>query len=132
MWETVLLVLTLQTTEAAASGFSCDFQALDGAQKGISMTFNDRPSLKDQPGLYRVEVHMDGHDALLATAQPITTTDERDALVLARPNGAVMTVGVREDGQAAMSLRHTAAGEPETWIGTCRGYEGPLQRWLAS
>ncbi len=133
MWEIALLVMTLQTTDMGPGGFSCDFPAVDADQKGITMTLNDRPSLKDQPGLYRVELHMDGHGALLATAQPITTTEERDALVLAHTAAkSVVTVGFRDDGRAALSLRESANSEPETWIGRCRGFEGPLKRWLGS
>jgi len=133
MWETALLVMMLQTIDAGPSGFSCDFPAANAAEKGITLTLNDRPSLKDQPGLYRVEMRMNGDDKVLATAQPITTTDERDALVLARPHGeAVVTVGFREDGKAALSLRASPSAEAQTMIGTCRGFEGPLNRWLAS
>ena len=133
MWETALLVMTLQTMDMGPNGFSCDFPAVDADQQGITLTLNDRPSLKDQPGLFRVEVKMDGHETLLATAQPITTTAERDALVLAHTKAkSVLTVGFREDGKAALSLRESATGEAETWIGSCRGFEGPLNRWLAS
>ncbi len=131
MWETALLVMTLQTVEIGPSGFRCNFPAVDADQKVITLTLKDRPSLKDQPGLYRVELKMNGSEKFLATAQPITTTEERDALVLVRMNTkAVLTVGFRDDGKAAMSLRKNATGEAVTRVGSCRGFEQPLSRWL--
>ncbi len=133
MWETAVLVMMLQSIDAGPAGFSCDFPAASAAEQGVTLTLSDRPSLKDQPGLYRVEMRMNGDDRVLATAQPITTTGERDALVLARPHGdTVVTVGFREDGMAALSLRDSPTAEAQTLIGTCRGFEGPLNRWLAS
>ena len=133
MWETAILVMMLNAIDPAPQGISCNFPATHDAERGITVRMSDRPSLKDQPGLYRVELEVNGKTKVLATAQPITTTGERDAVILARPNGkSVLTVGFREDGKAALSLRKTPDAEPETRLGTCRGFEGPLNRWLAS
>ncbi|MEM9970134.1 MAG: hypothetical protein AAF762_03400, partial [Pseudomonadota bacterium] len=131
--ETVLLVMTLQGLHAQPSGISCEFPSTGSGDHGIALWLDDRPSLKDQPGLYRVELRMDGDTRVLATAQPVTTTDARDALVVARPaETVVLTLGLRDDGKAALSLRQGVDGKAETRIGTCRGHEQPLRRWLAS
>ena len=133
MWETALLVTMLQTFGTHSTDFSCEFPATEEGLPGISLTLEDRPSLKDQPGLYRVELRMNNNETLLATAQPIPSTGERDALVLARPTKkTVLTVGFRDDGKAALSLRNGSDGAAKTRIGECRGFESVLRRWLAS
>ena len=133
MWETALLVMALQSIDAAQTGFSCNFPADSAEDRGVTLMLDDRPSLIDQPGLFRVELRMNGDETLRATAQPIETTGGRDALVVARPKtDTVLTVGFRDDGKAALSLRDRVTGSEQTMVGTCRGFEGPLNRWLAS
>ena len=101
----------------------------------IRVLLEPKPSLKDQPGLYRVMMRMDGGIALKALAQPIPGTEDRDVMIRGRQGKVAMfTIGLRDDGAAAFNIqkrvRTDADVVKQTRTGACRGHELHINRWL--
>ena len=129
------LILTLLSNSYGASApITCNFPADADGEKSIYVVLEPRPSLKDQPGLFRVIMDLDGRGRLRAAAQPIHATDDRDILIRGMTRRKSMyTIGLREDGTAAFNIQDVSKEEVEktTRIGACRGHEAHIDRWLS-
>ena len=133
MLETIALVAMLQSVQNQTEGIHCLFPADDGGGKTLQVVLDPMPSLKDQPGLYRVFMEIEGQVTLKAAAQPIATTEDRDVLFLARHGqDSVFTLGVQENGQAALSQRTSQTSKAKTRLGVCAGAAQHINRWLPS
>lgn len=137
MIQAMILAATVGSFGATDLPIHCEFPGRDAAEKTITVELDPRPSLKDQPGKFRVIMEMNERVALRAAAQPIPTTDERDILVRAITRKKnVYTIGLRDDGAAALNIRKTRieGAEPEssTRVGQCVNYGTYFERWLSS
>lgn len=138
MLNTLILLMFVESFGAMQTeAISCDFPGLDVAERSIHVVLAPRPSLKDQPGLYRVMMEMNGQVTLRAAARPIHSTDDRDVLIRSVVGQrSVYSIGLRDDGKAALNMQTRRSGETEidksTRIGECYGYERFINRWLPS
>jgi hypothetical protein len=138
MFITALLMSSaVQAFEPNQGPIHCTFPSEDVAKRAIEVTLEPKPSLKDQPGLWRVMMEMNGRLSLKASAQPITGTFERDVLIRGvTSRKSTYIIGLRDDGTAALNMATavTGSGEPrkELRSGQCRGYETHINRWLPS
>lgn len=136
MLETIFVIAMLQSVEGLPKGIRCEFPAADTGGKPVRVVLDPMPSLKDQPGLYRVMMEIEGKLTLKAAVQPIPSTDERAVLVRAKsPAKAIVTLGMRDDGTAALTMTApgaTSPAEQTTRIGACRGADHHFNRWLSS
>ena len=137
MLNTLILMAFVETIASQGSAIHCEFPGKEAAQKPIHVVLEPRPSLKDQPGLFRVVMEMNGRMSLKAAAQPILSTGERDVLIRGTTRrNSMYTIGLRDDGKAALNMQTRQAGDSETLkstrIGACRGYMPYLERWLPS
>ena len=94
-----------------------------------------KPSLKDQPGLFRVQMDLNGKVSVTASAQPILATEDRDIMIRGlSEKQAMYTIGFREDGRAALNMEMLRESDSKiltaTRIGACRDFEAHLDRWL--
>lgn len=133
---TLLVAMMMQTITTGPDGpIYCDFPSTDGTSKLIYVELEARPSLKDQPGLYRVAMKLNGQGPLRASATPITTTQDRDVLIQGRSKRHyTYSLGLRDDGKAALNISKPGASADEviktTRVGDCRGHSVHMQRWL--
>ena len=132
-----LLLSTMIDAFEPDTNIRCSFPGEGAAQRPIEIVLNPRPSLKDQPGLWRVIMEMNGRMSLRGAAQPILTTEERDILirgVTARKSTYI--IGLRDDGSAALRMNTRKPGAIEarqsSRTGTCFGHESFIDRWLPS
>ena len=136
MLETIVVIAMLQSVESLPQGIHCQFSAPPEGGKTVSVVLDPMPSLKDQPGLYRVMMEIEGKMTLKAAVQPITSTDDRDVLIRAKSEqAAVVTLGMRADGVAALTMSTpgaTTETRQSTRIGACNGAEHHINRWLPS
>lgn len=137
MLGTLILLAFVETAATGEAAIRCEFPGADSAQKTIRVVLEPRPSLKDQPGLFRVMMKMNEEISFRALARPIDGTEERDIMIRGRVGrAATYTLGFREDGTAALNMQTREAGEETaseaTRIGACRGYETHMRRWLPS
>ncbi len=136
MLETIFVIAMLQSVEGLPKGIRCEFPAADTGGKPVRVVLDPMPSLKDQPGLYRVMMEIEGKLTLKAAAQPMHAIDERAVLIRAKsPRQATVTLGMRDDGMAALTMSAPGAetpGEQSTRIGACRGADYYFNRWLSS
>lgn len=135
-------MLTTLIVTALIDGFTigpplmaCSFVGSEPGQEPVEIMMIGRPSLKDFPGLYRVEMDIDGR-GFKGAAQPIIATEGKDVLVRARRGEDIFyAIGFDESGTAALNIVWGLAGdEPEkraTLTGSCRNYERYLQVWSA-
>ncbi len=133
MITALLLSLAVQGYGDTAN-FTCNFPSANGNEETIHVILEPRPSLKDQPGLFRVMMSFGDEGSLRAAAQPILATDDRDILIRGTTRRKSMyTIGLREDGTAAFNLQQLGAGTEDktTRIGACRGHEAHIDRWLS-
>lgn len=134
---TLLVAMMMQTTTIEPDGpIYCDFPSPDGGTQLIYVELEPRPSLKDQPGHYRVAMTLNGQGPLHASATPITTTKDRDVLIQGRTKRQhTYSLGLREDGKAALNIAKPGASAEEviktTRIGDCHGHSIHLQKWLS-
>lgn len=134
---TVLVAMMMQTLSLGPDGpIYCDFPSHDGASKMIYIELEPRPSLKDQPDLFRVAMKLNGKGPLRASAQPITSTQDRDVLIQGRSKQRyTYSLGLRDDGKAALNISKPGASSAEviktTRTGDCHGHRLHMQRWLA-
>ena len=137
MLNTLILMAFVETMTSQENAIHCEFPGKEAAQSSIHVVLDPRPSLKDQPGLYRVVMEMNGRMSLEAAAQPILSTDERDVLIRGiTKRKSMYTIGLRDDGKAALNMQTRQEGASEilksTRLGACRGFKSYLERWLPS
>ena len=133
-------LITLVFVESAAmqsGAIQCEFPGKEGNEKPIHVVLEPNPSLKDRPGLYRVMMELDGRSPLRGLAQPIVATAGRDIMIRGlHGNTKMYTVGLQEDGTAALNLKSGSSRKEletkMTRLGECRGFEAYLNRWLPS
>lgn len=134
---TLLVAMIMQTISLGDGGpIHCDFPSTDGAPPLIYVKLEPRPSLKDQPGLFRVAMTLNGQGPLRASAKPIATTQDRDVLIQGRTKRLhTYSLGLRDDGKAALNISKPSASPDEviktTRVGNCLGHRPHLERWLA-
>ncbi len=136
MLEALLLGAVIETTGIGPKPLACSFPGAYPGEPAIEVTLTPRPSLKDLPGLFRVEMALTGGLRLPAAAQPITSTEGQDVLVRAgRAAGVHYTLGIDLEGHAAFNmLVHGSASEASreaTRTGRCRNHERYIERWSA-
>ncbi len=130
-----LIVTTL--IESLALGprpMTCAFPAAEPPEATIHVALRARPSLKDLPGLYRVELRVDDDDRLNGSAQPIASTDTPDILVRgSRGTSVHYAIGIDAEGRAALNIVWPeTARRPErriTRTGRCRNHERYIRDW---
>jgi hypothetical protein len=137
MLNALILFVFVESAATENGTIRCEFPGKEGNEKPIHVVLEPNPSLKDQPGLYRVMMELNGRPSLRALAQPITTTAERDVMIRGLHGETTLyTVGLRDDGTAALNLKFgRSRDELEnklTRTGECRGFEAHLNRWLPS
>ena len=117
---------------------ACTFPAPTDETQPISLAVEARPSLMDRVDRFRVmvQIDFDAENAVAGLAQPIERTDDRDVLIRARAaDETYYTIGLRDDGLAALNLLRTVGDEAEhleTREGACRDYKAVLDDWLQS
>ena len=135
MLSALLLSLAVNGTDGSAP-ITCTFPSTHSEQKTIHIVLEPRPSLKDQPGLYRVMMDFDGHLTVRASAQPILATADPDILIRGTTSKQNMySLGLRADGAAAFNIQRQDEEnlvDKRTRIGECRGHEAHILRWLSS
>jgi hypothetical protein len=134
MLEAMLLGAFLETQGLGPRPVACSFPGTEAEERAIEIVLTPRPSLKDVPGLYRVEMAVNGGARLRAAAQPIATTDGRDVLVQARSGSKThYTVGIDAEGRAALNVmideRPEAEPREAMRTGHCRNHEAYIERW---
>lgn len=136
MLNALVLTVFVETVGMMGSdAIQCDFPGQNPAEKSIRVVLDPRPSLKDQPGLFRVMMDLNGRVSVKASAQPIQSTDDRDVLIRGiTKRKSMYTIGLRDDGKAALNMQMRQAGAEDvsksTRLGECRGHEAHLERWL--
>ena len=135
-----LVTAFIETLSPGPRIVACTFPAPTPGEHAISLAVEARPSLLDRADRFRVRVHID-HDSaheVGGLVQPIDRTEERDVLIRARAaNETYYTVGLRDDGLAALNLLRTSDGEQEaerleTRRGACQDFKAALDSWLKS
>jgi hypothetical protein len=137
MLKAMILTLIVDTLGMGSDDIKCNFPGNESTDKPIQVVLNPRPSLKDQPGLFRVIMEMNGAMSVRAAAQPIDSTTDRDIIIRGRTAGkSIYTIGLRDDGNAALNMKTRRADDPDvheaTRVGTCRNYQEYIDRWLSS
>ncbi len=131
---TALLLTMAVNGYGDTTTITCNFPSEDADEAAIHVVLEPRPSLKDQPGLYRVMIDLGPRGSLKAAAQPILATEERDILIRGTTKRKSMySIGLREDGSAAFNVQQLdqADAAKTTRIGACRGHEAHIDRWLS-
>lgn len=119
----------LQSVQLHKADIHCDFPSPIEGGKNLRVLLDPMPSLKDQPGLYRVILRVEGNTPLKAAAQPVNSTPDRDVVIRAKTAPeTTLSLGMRDDGTAALTLTNTAT----TRIGACTGLTPHINRWLPS
>ena len=123
------LFAMLTALVAGGDPITCTMTARDPEHKLVlPVTLDPVPSLKDQPGVYRVMMDIRG-TKLRGNAQPMTDTAEDDVMFRAKaPNDATYTLGLRHDGAAAMYV--SLNGTSMTLTGWCQRHEQWFRGWL--
>ena len=135
MLTALLLTLAINGNDGEPA-IICNFPPTRIDQKPINIVLEPRPSLKDQPGLYRVMMDFDGALTVRASAQPIQATEAPDILIrgfTGKQN--IYSLGLRADGTAAFNIQQPSEEklvDERTRIGECRGHEAHIHRWLSS
>lgn len=130
------LLLTIIANAHGANGpITCDFPSFETGETPIRVVLEPKPSLKDQPGLFRVQMDLNGKVSVTASAQPILATEDRDIMIRGlSEKQAMYTIGFREDGRAALNMEMLRESDSKiltaTRIGACRDFEAHLDRWL--
>ncbi|MDJ1008109.1 MAG: hypothetical protein QNJ13_09835 [Paracoccaceae bacterium] len=123
-----LFALLTSFAMAGGDGIACTFSGDDRADPVLTVTLEPVPSLKDRPGLYRVMMVVEGAK-VRANAQPIAATVEPDVMIRAKAGAETYyTIGLREDGAAALHVAHSGAGR--TLTGRCQRHEPWFPGWL--
>ncbi len=125
------------TLSAGPHMVSCTFPATAPGEGTIRVAVEARPSLMDVDERYRISLHLGDEGEAPGLAQPIDRTEERDVLIRARAsNDLVYTIGLRDDGRAALNLlriaRSAGGARTETREGHCHDHRPLLNAWLRS
>lgn len=136
MLTALIATALVETFQPGQGAMHCAFPARSPGDEPVEVVMRARPSLKDLPGLYRVELTVNGKP-LRAAAQPITGTEGRDVLVRAsRGESVFYAIGFDDNGTAAYNMVHAAdGGVPDrqvTLTGFCRNYERFIHSWSDS
>jgi len=126
----------LETLPVAPRPMTCMFTNVETEQDYVEVVLRGQPSLKDVPGLYRVQMHIDGRK-LKAAAQPIAATDTQDVIVRANLGKETLyLLGIDSTGVAALNIVWRQVDEtPErraSFKGKCRSHERYIQHWAAN
>lgn len=137
MLQAALLAAIVAATAPEDAPIECRFPGTDAAEKTIRILLEPKPSLKDQPGLYRVIMEMNERVSLRASARPISSTSERDILLHAvTRKKSVYSLGLRDDGRAALNIRKPdpdgGEADKSTRMGHCSNFKEHMDRWLTS
>lgn len=135
MLNALILFVFVETVAANGTTIQCEFPGEKLSETAIRVELKPQPSLKDQPGLFRVMMKLNGKASFKASAQPIASTAERDVMFRGKPGSrSIYTVGLRDDGTAAfnMKTRDADAVKTQTRLGACHGFETHIERWLPS
>ena len=132
----MFMLAAVEAGLAQDSEMSCTFPPVEPGDVPIEVVMEGHPSLYDLPGLYRVEMEVNG-TGMRASAQPILATEKRDVVVRAAANEATLfALGFDDTGKAALDVVRAEAGQnPEPRIrrtGHCRNYERYIQTWSTS
>lgn len=135
MIKAMLLAMSA-SSYSGETPITCVFPSLGAHQKSLRIVLDPKPSLKDQPGLYRVMIDFGSDVTIRAAAQPLHTTEADDILIRGGTrNKQLYTIGLRADGYAAFNIRNLGGGnevDKRTRIGECHGHEAHVARWLSS
>ncbi len=134
MFSALLFGAVFETEGLGQRPMACFFPAEIEGDVPIEVVLTSRPSLKDIPGLYRVEMALNGSLRLKASAQPIAATESRDVMVRAKENETtIYTVGIDDVGRAALNVQISQGGQDSafefTRNGTCQEHERYIKRW---
>lgn len=137
MVEALLLGALVETMGLGPRPLACSFPGERPDETAIEVEVTPRPSLKDIPGLYRVEMAVNGALRLPAAAQPITATKGQDVMIRAAQDRTTFyTVGIDAEGRAALNVMVTEDPDTEpreaTRAGHCRNYRTLIERWSAN
>lgn len=116
---------------------ACSFPGADGEAQAITLRVEEITHRSDGHTGHRVRMLFDGALEVVGAAGPITTTADRDVMLRgADGNMTFYTLGLREDGAAALNLMWTRPeDEParqHTRVGHCENHERYLEEWLTS
>lgn len=137
MFGALLLGALVDTIGVGGRPVACTFPGRTIEETSIEVVMTPKPSLKDLPGLYRVEMDVNGAFTLTAAAQPIRATDIQDVIVRGtRGDHTHFTLGFDANGQAALNIMVDDGPDQSpreaTRAGQCRNYERAIQRWSIS
>ena len=125
-----LFALLTSVAVGGAAPIACTFRGESWQEPVVAVQLEPVPSLKDRPGLYRVMMHL-GAQKVRANAQPIDTTADQDVMIRAKAGAETYyTIGLREDGAAAMHVAHDGSGR--TLTGQCQYHERWFPGWLGA
>lgn len=127
----------IETFSPGPRMLACTFPAPTPEETPISIEVEERPSLMDRRDQFRVLVHLENERRVGGLAQPIERTVDRDVLIRAQASNDIFyTIGLREDGLAALNLlritSERATERLETRSGACRDHQHVLDTWLNS
>ncbi len=134
----LIISMALESFSFGPGMLACAFPATDPAALPISVRVEALPSLRDSDGRFRIRLHLDDVAQYRGLAGPIVRTEARDVLIRAEArNKTFYTIGVRDDGKAALNLlrvesRDAQPVQQETREGRCSGVERYIETWLAS
>lgn len=136
MVTALILTTLIETLGLGPRPIACSFPGPPGQEVPIEVVIRPKPSLKDIPGLYRVEMTVNEVLKLHAAVQPIFTTETRDVMIrAAEGENTFYTVGLDDQGRAALNIMITS--DPDTVpheatrTGRCRDFERYIRRWSA-
>ncbi len=137
MITALIATALIETFTPGPKPMACTFPASAQNESPIELRLMARPSLKDSPGIYRVEFDVDNGLRLFGAAQPIASTAGRDIIVRAvQGKTRFYTVGIDDRGSAALNVQDTAMPRTTspalTRTGSCRNFERYLDRWATS
>ncbi len=137
MITALIATALIETFTPGPKPMACIFPASAQHERPIELRLTARPSLKDSPGLYRVEFDLGGSLRLFGAAQPMTATAGRDIIVRAvQDQTRFYTVGIDDQGAAALNVQDTAStaesARAQTRTGSCRNYQRYIDTWATS
>jgi hypothetical protein len=130
----MMISAVMDLSAPAERVLACTFPSADESRRPISVKVEALPSLRDADGIFRIRLSLESAGAFRGMAQPIERTTDRDVLIRAEAGeGTFYTIGLRDDGRAALNLLRADPSEyRETRAGTCRDPQNVLDTWLTS
>ena len=132
----------IELATGPAKPIVCDFRPDTPGAVALSVRMTPVPSLKDRRELWRVKMELRAPEVptpmrVRAAARPIADTEARDVLIRGETRSRTrFTVGLRDDGVAALSIFRPATADraetQETRVGHCQNFETHMGRWLTS